>query len=127
MHNAEHHPNAFDEEQVLRAVGVAIREARRRHGLTQEQLSVRLDTTAEWISQLERGAGKPSVATLLRLAHALDLRPGDLLDAAHASQQGAPLGLLVGEAQLLPPDGVEVLVELAKAMRAMLGRRGFVR
>ena len=120
MNSPDHKPVPVDERAVLRAVGVAIREGRRRLGLTQEQLSVRLDTTAEWISQLERGVGTPSIATLVRLAAALDVSPGDLLDVAVASQRGPVIGSLVGEAQQLPVEAVEALVELAKSMRGLV-------
>lgn len=47
---------------------------RARKGLTQEQLAERMETTQSVISRLESGSAKPSLATLERLANALDAR-----------------------------------------------------
>ena len=44
------------------------------HGLTQEQLAERVGTSATHISRIESGRHKTSLSTLLRIAHALDLK-----------------------------------------------------
>ena len=53
-----------------------VREARRRAGLTQEQLAARVGTTQSAIARLESGRTSPSLAYLTRLLEAcgLDLR-----------------------------------------------------
>ena len=43
-------------------------------GLTQQELAERMNTTQSVISRLESGSAKPSLATLDRLAKALDAR-----------------------------------------------------
>jgi transcriptional regulator with XRE-family HTH domain len=59
--------------------GELLREARRRHGLTQAQLAARASTSQAAISRIERGLVSPSVAMLARL---LDLMGEELtLDA----------------------------------------------
>ncbi len=59
--------------------GELLREARRRHGLTQQQLAARARTSQAAISRIERDAVSPSVATLATL---LDLMGEELvLDA----------------------------------------------
>jgi transcriptional regulator with XRE-family HTH domain len=50
--------------------GQLLRDARRRHRVTQEQLAARARTSQAAISRIERDAVSPSVATL---AHLLDL------------------------------------------------------
>ena len=45
-----------------------------RRGLTQNELAERMSTTQAVISRLESGSAKPSLATLERLAKALDAR-----------------------------------------------------
>ena len=45
-----------------------------RSGLTQQELADRLNTTQSVVSRLESGSAKPSLATLQRLAKALDAR-----------------------------------------------------
>ena len=47
--------------------GELLRDARRRHGLTQRQLAIRARTSQAAISRIERGLVSPSVATLAEL------------------------------------------------------------
>jgi transcriptional regulator with XRE-family HTH domain len=59
-------------------VGALLREARGRHGVTQQTLARRARTTQKQISRIERGEVSPSIATVSRLLAAmgerLDLR-----------------------------------------------------
>ena len=63
--------------------GEFLREARRRHGLTQQQLAYRARTSQAAISRIERDLVSPSVDTLAQLLDllgeelALDSRPID--------------------------------------------------
>ena len=56
--------------------GQLLRDARRRHGVTQAQLATRASTTQSAISRIERDQVSPSVETLRDLLHLLgeDLR-----------------------------------------------------
>ena len=47
--------------------GALLRDARRRHGLTQRQLAIRARTSQAAISRIERDVVSPSVATLAEL------------------------------------------------------------
>jgi transcriptional regulator with XRE-family HTH domain len=47
--------------------GELIRDARRRHGLSQRRLALRSGSSQAWISRLERGEVSPSVESLDRL------------------------------------------------------------
>ena len=64
-------------------VGKLLREARRRHGLTQKQLAIRARTSQAAISRIERGLVSPTVETLGKLLAmvneelVLDARPVD--------------------------------------------------
>lgn len=69
------------ESGSTKLIGEAIREAR--HGrYTLQQLADEAGVSLGLISQLERGMGNPSFKTLQRIAAALDLRIGDLVEAA---------------------------------------------
>ena len=63
--------------------GALLRDARRRHGLTQAQLAARARTSQAAISRIERDLVSPSVSTLAELLDlmgeelALDARPID--------------------------------------------------
>jgi transcriptional regulator with XRE-family HTH domain len=64
------------------AFGQAIREARRRQGVSQESLALMCGLDRTYISGIERGTRNPSLKNILRLADALDTTPVDLFAAA---------------------------------------------
>ena len=70
-------PDFVEEYEVLGPeyeVAKSIIALRLRRGLTQKELAERVRTTQSVISRLESGSAKPSLATLERLAKALDAR-----------------------------------------------------
>lgn len=71
--------------------GELLREARRRHGLTQQQLAMRARTSQAAISRIERGLVSPSVATLAQL---LDLMGEELTLESAAIDYGHDRTLL---------------------------------
>jgi transcriptional regulator with XRE-family HTH domain len=71
--------------------GQLLRDARRRHGLTQQQLAMRARTSQAAISRIERGLVSPSVAMLAQL---LDLMGEELVLDAHAIDYGHDRTLL---------------------------------
>lgn len=60
--------------------GLAIRRFRQEKGLSQEGLADRMDVSASYISMLESGKRYPSIEMLIRIAHALEISPGDMLN-----------------------------------------------
>jgi transcriptional regulator with XRE-family HTH domain len=67
-------------ERVRKIFGSNLRQARVRAGLSQERLAFAALLHPTEISLLERGARDPQLATIVRLAHALRVSPGALLD-----------------------------------------------
>jgi transcriptional regulator with XRE-family HTH domain len=61
-------------------LGTNLREARDRLGLTQEQVAQRSGVHATEVSRIEAGKRDPQVSTLERLAEAVEVKPGQLLD-----------------------------------------------
>ncbi|MDO4901472.1 helix-turn-helix transcriptional regulator [Actinomyces sp.] len=61
------------EEEVRLQLAELVYAARTRAGLTQTELARRMGTQQSVISAVENGGQVPSVSTLLRIAHALDL------------------------------------------------------
>jgi transcriptional regulator with XRE-family HTH domain len=59
--------------QIKTTVGLNLQEARRAKRLTQRNLAQLIDTDAFQVSRWERGAIRPTDATLVRLAEALDV------------------------------------------------------
>jgi transcriptional regulator with XRE-family HTH domain len=64
---------------VAEAFAAVLLKARKAAGMTQEELADLSGLDRTTISQVERGKGAPRVETLIRLAGALDVDPGDLL------------------------------------------------
>lgn len=86
MQRAQHDPDfaeGLDTGYAAFKIGVLLRQARERAGLTQEEVAVRLDTKKSAISRIENRAGDIRLSTLERYATAigwdlsLQLRPGE--------------------------------------------------
>lgn len=60
-------------------MGDRIRETRKKQGLTQEQLSEKIDITLEYMSQIERGLKTPSMQVFIKLVEILDVSADYLL------------------------------------------------
>ena len=60
-------------------LGRNVREARKRRGLSQEQLALEADMKRSYVSDMERGTRNPSVKAIERLAAALGVEPWTLL------------------------------------------------
>ena len=60
--------------------GENLRAAREKRELTQEQVAERSGVQAGEISRIETGKRDPQVSTLLKIAKALELPPGKLLE-----------------------------------------------
>lgn len=61
-------------------LGTNLREAREQLGLTQEEVAHRSGVHATEVSRMEAGKRDPQVSTLERLAKAVEVTPGQLLD-----------------------------------------------
>jgi transcriptional regulator with XRE-family HTH domain len=62
------------------AFGANLRSARIRAGLTQEALGLRAHFHPTEVNRIERGRRNPGLLTILRLAEALKVPAGELLD-----------------------------------------------
>jgi HTH-type transcriptional regulator/antitoxin HipB len=63
------------------AVGRALRELRKRAGLTQEQVAARMGTSSTYLSRLEAGQRDIRLSTVLRLLDAVGTDLHQLADA----------------------------------------------
>jgi transcriptional regulator with XRE-family HTH domain len=61
-------------------LGTNLLAARKRLGLTQEQVAERSGVHATEVSRIEAGKRDPKVSTLRRLARAVEVPPGQLLE-----------------------------------------------
>ncbi|QIZ00795.2 helix-turn-helix domain-containing protein [Streptomyces sp. S1D4-11] len=74
---------------MVAAIGETVRSIRRERSLTLDQLAEASGLSAGVVSQLERGMGNPSFATLVQLAHGLDVPVGRLL--LHIDDNESPI------------------------------------
>ncbi len=58
-------------DDIFQKLAAEVRAARKRAGLTQEQLASSIDVTPVTISQIERGQRRPSLETIVSLAQAV--------------------------------------------------------
>ena len=80
MNQSARHRVAVDDKPLARSIGARIRQERLRAGLTQQQLAGERYTKA-YVSALENGLSKPSMAALSYLASRLGTTPTALLAA----------------------------------------------
>jgi transcriptional regulator with XRE-family HTH domain len=66
---------------LIEGLGPAIRRVRRERGLTLEELAGEVGSSVAHLSRLESGARQPSLDGLLRIAAALGVEVGELLEA----------------------------------------------
>ena len=60
--------------------GKRVRKARKAHNLSQEELAHEADSNRTYISDVERGTRNPSIEVVERIAKALNVTMGSLLD-----------------------------------------------
>lgn len=85
-----------DVNQVSEAVARNLKEQRRNHKLSLEQLSRRCGVSKGMLSEIESGKANPSIAVLCRISAALGLSVADLVDVSE------PLPVHVIQASEIP-------------------------
>ena len=91
-----------------------MREARRRHGVTQEQLAARARTSQAAISRIERDVVSPSVGTLATL---LDLLGEELELSSSPIDYGHDLTLIQGNLRFTPEERIDHQASWSRGMR----------
>lgn len=72
----------FDPADDIQAIATAVREARRRHGMTQTELAGLSGTGLRFVSELERGKSSVSLNKVVAVLSVLGLRLGIVGDDA---------------------------------------------
>ena len=108
-----------DNSALAREVGGRIRAAREKAGLTQAQLAGDRYTAA-YISALERGLAKPSLASMAYVAPRLGIRIADLVDDG---KPGRPPGPGVSEAEQRDVDRIRARLPWASQFEALYAVR----
>lgn len=64
--------------EFLKNLGATLRAHRRAIGLTQEEMADKLKVSTQWVSEMERGNGAPSLELLLAMADLMNTSVSDL-------------------------------------------------
>jgi len=91
-----------DREPLLGALGLRVRAARARRGMTRRSLARDADVSERYLAQLESGAANPSVSVLRRIADAMAVPLVDLV--AEPGDDPVELALAVAALRRLPPS-----------------------
>ena len=81
----------LDPDRLCKNVGRRIAELRKARGLTQEEFSVELGTSFQWVSQLE-GGRNTTLHSLVRIANALGVGLEELLSQPKSSSRARTVG-----------------------------------
>jgi transcriptional regulator with XRE-family HTH domain len=73
-----------EKQKISGAFGTVLRSYRLAKGMTQEQLDEQVEAVRSHICMLESGKNQPSLTMIFRLAAALGIKPGELMDAVAA-------------------------------------------
>lgn len=73
-------PSSTARHRPARVFGKRVREYRQRAGLSQEKLGELTGLHATYLSDVERGTRNVTLYTIVRIAKALKVNPGDLVD-----------------------------------------------
>jgi XRE family transcriptional regulator, regulator of sulfur utilization len=73
-------PRKFQRDPVGELFGGIVRQLRESHGWTQEELAERADMSATYLGFVERGENVPTLTIILKLADALRVSPGRMVD-----------------------------------------------
>lgn len=100
----------------MKTPGELLREARRRHGVSQKQLAMRASTTQSAISRIERDGVSPSVETLRELLYLLG---EDLTIDAKGRDFGIDRTLNAERLKLSPSERVEYGLAMVEQLIAI--------
>jgi transcriptional regulator with XRE-family HTH domain len=96
--------------------GRLLRDARRRHGVTQEQLAARARTSQAAISRIERDVVSPSVSTLATL---LDLLGEELELSATPIDYGHDRTLIEENHRFTPEERIERQASWSRGLKEL--------
>jgi|SRR5215207_2417170 len=98
-----------------------LREARRRHGVTQQQLATRARTSQAAVSRIERGVVSPTIDTIVNL---LDLLGEEPSLSAQPADHGFDLTLIHANLSHSPAERIRRQASLANNLRDFQRRIG---
>lgn len=101
----------------LKAVGRRIQNARKKHGLTQEQLAELVDLSPTHLSVIERGIKPTKITNFVAIANALEVSSDELLiDVLEYSTEKVNVRWIEKEIEQYPPQRRALALKLLRAI-----------
>lgn len=107
-------------DKLYAEIGWRMRSARKALRLTQAQVADQAGIDFSFYGQIERGRNIPSVRTLMAIARALGVEPGELLPGRASDPRDAALEKVVKE---LDPKGRKLVMGVVSDMVARLSTK----
>lgn len=110
-------------KEINRKIGARIRLARESAGFTRDEFSERIEISAQFLTDIERGRTGPSITTLCKICDTLAVPTDSILRGAQPNVEAISwqIGTLLRDVpvELLPlvTDGVREQVKLIQATR----------
>lgn len=82
-------PRKYSRTDPQLALAAAIKEMRKRQGMSQGELSKRADLHQTWISRIESGKVNPTYGNVRRIAYGLNASLEELADLAEKLEQSS--------------------------------------
>lgn len=98
-------------------IGARIKEIRNKKGLTQEQLSERMEINPKYLSSIERGNENPTLNTLIRLSESLDVDLSEIFSFIQIEDPGERKSMITS---LLDEADNEQLKQAFKVLSVIL-------
>lgn len=104
-------------ESTKELLGRRIKELRKMKGLSQEELSEKVDIDPKHLSRIEVGRGFPSLDTLEKIANALNVEMKDFFEFAHEARSAKELmKTLESLAKETDEESLRLLVKVVRAV-----------
>ena len=98
-------------------IGARVKEIRNKKGLTQEQLSERMEINPKYLSSIERGNENPTLNTLIKLSESLEVDLGEIFSLIQIEDPGERKSMITS---LLDQADNEQLKQAFKVLSAIL-------
>lgn len=109
-------------QEFLKKLGTTIRAHRKAVGLTQEELAAQLAVSTQWVSEMERGNGAPSLELLAKLADYMKTTVADLTRIVPVqSRDEEALREIVIALEHQPAEVLRAVADLATALSRSKG------
>ncbi len=105
----------MDKKQMI---GARIKEVRNKKGLTQEQLSEKMEINPKYLSSIERGNENPTLNTLIKLSESLEVGLGEIFGFIQIEDPVERKSIIMS---LLDQADTEQLKLAFKVLSAVLG------